>query len=122
MAICYGFLANGRTHATLEECEEELEAEANKMSNYIDTHYNRSFTWNQKAALMSYHFNVKARSTIHAKYRANNGYSDVSIANAIMKYGAAECPIDPITKKEKCKKLRGLVERRKEEAELFLNS
>jgi lysozyme len=107
MAICYGHRSFKGDKKTKEECWAMMMTSAEIMIKYIGEIYTRELKENQIVALASLHYNVKNPSD--TVWRANNGYSDESIANSIRQYTYAGGV-----------QLRGLVNRRNAEANLFL--
>ena len=106
-AICYGNRSYKGAITTKDDCDNRLKARIKVVSGYVDRIYNREFTHNQKVALISFHYNV--RNYNHVLWRANKGYSDLSIANSMRQHNKSEGVA-----------LRGLIIRRDEEYHLFL--
>lgn len=105
-AICYGNRSKKGEIKTKQECKDILRNRVAKVMNWIRSRY-PSATENQVIALTSLYYNVK--NPYHVYWRFHNGYSSESVANAIRMYDVASG-----------EKLRGLTQRRHEEADLFL--
>jgi len=106
-AICYGHRSHPNDKKTEEECWDMMMTSAEIMNKYVTEIYEKDLNNNQIVALSSLHYNVKNPADV--VWRANNGYSDTSIANSINQYTYAGGV-----------QLRGLIKRRNAEAELFL--
>ncbi len=108
-AICYGNRSYKMERKTKEECDKILRDRVMVIMDYVRRTYELDLTDNQIVALTSLHYNCK--NPLDVIWRANNGYSDKSVANAIRMYVMAGGEA-----------LEGLRKRRGAEADLFLTN
>ena len=106
-----GYGSRSKKGATVTEAvaKKWLENHVKAIYDKLDVWYpDNHFTDNQKIALISYRYNCAYYQT--SVWRYNNGYSDLSIANAMK----ASC------RTASGKILKGLIKRRNEEFNLFI--